>query len=217
MKLIPGCALRHACRTLFIAVLACPFPDGARAMGSLPTGPSEQGTETELQPATLLSDMMPAHVRFLPDREFYTELEQAVLASKREVVVTAHYFEVSEETKGRARDVADLLAATARRGVEVVVVVELGKEASFITRSNRRSARYLMERGVKVYGDMSGTVVHSNLVVIDRRLVFMGSPDFTHPSLARYREAAVAVDSAPLATAVLRYIESLEPHLYREP
>lgn len=204
------------CTGILLALLIVAAAGRVHAMGSLPTGPSERGTDTEIAGTTLLSDMMPAQIRFLPDRRYQAELEQAILSAQQEVVVLAHYFEVSEKQKDRPRAVADLLGAASRRGIDVVVVVELGKEASFVTQSNRKTARYLLDRGVNVYGDMSGTVVNSNLVVIDRRLVFMGSPDFTQSSLGRYREAVIAVDSPPLATAVLHYIESLEPTLYTE-
>lgn len=196
------------------ALLLC--PSLSPAMGSLPTGPSESGTETELVDTGMMQGMVSAQVRFLPDRTYQVELEKAILEAKREVVVTAHYFEVAGEKQDRPRRIAELLAAAVRRNIDTVVVVELGKESSFITQANRNAARFLKERGVKVYGDMSGTVVHSNLVIIDRRLLFMGSADFTHPSLGRYREAVIAVDSPALATEVLRYIETLEPYPYQD-
>jgi phosphatidylserine/phosphatidylglycerophosphate/cardiolipin synthase-like enzyme len=77
-------------------------------------------------------------------------------------------------------------------------------------------ARYLQERGVRVYADMSGTVVHARVAVIDRRFVFLGSHDLTHQSLGRYREASLVVDSPSLAVDLLAFIESLEPVTYRE-
>ena len=90
------------------------------------------------------------------------------------------------------------------------------REISPVTQANRRTARFLAERGVLVYSDMSGTVVHAKLAVIDRRLVFIGSHDLTQQSLGRYREASMVVDSPTIATSVLGFIESLEPVRYRE-
>lgn len=186
-------------------------------MGALPTGPSERGTDTEIVGATIMSDMFPAHVRLLADREFLAVLESEIAAARSEVVVAAHLFSVSENREDHPKAVADLLVETSRRGVEVIVILEIGKEVSPITRANRETAAYLQDRGVKVYSDMTGTTVHAKLAVIDRRLVFVGSHDLSHPSLASYREATLAVDSEALATAVLRYIESFDPVLYRRP
>jgi phosphatidylserine/phosphatidylglycerophosphate/cardiolipin synthase-like enzyme len=192
-------------------------PHGAPAMGSLPTGPSEEGNRSEIVSPAGGSEMMSASLRLLADRQFQTHLEQEISAARDEVVICQHLFAIDGEMRDdRAQALADLLAQTAARGVEVIVVLEIGREVSPITISNRRTARYLQKRGVRVYSDMSGTIVHSRIAVIDRRLVFLGSHDLTHQSLGRYREASLLVDSSSLAFSVLSFIESLEPETYRD-
>jgi phosphatidylserine/phosphatidylglycerophosphate/cardiolipin synthase-like enzyme len=200
-----------------VLALCLAAPPGVPAMGSLPTGPSEEGNQSEIASPGGMSDMMPASLRLLTDRQFQALLEEKVSAARDEVVICQHLFAIDEEMrKDRALAFADLLAQTAARGVDVIVVLEIGREISPITISNRQTARYLQERGVRVYSDMSGTVVHSRLAVVDRQLVFLGSHDLTHQSLGRYREASLLVDSPPLALRVLSFIESLEPVTYRE-
>ena len=56
---------------------------------------------------------------------------------------------------------------------------------------------------------------HSKIVVIDRRLVFLGSHDLNQQSLGTYREATLAVDSVILARELLHLIESFDPVPYR--
>lgn len=188
----------------------------SRAMGSLPTGPSEKGNESEISASSSPSDLIPAQVRLLADRQFQAVLEQEIVAARSEIVLTQHLFTTGERDI-RSRRLANLLAEAVKRGVKVIVVLEIGREASTITKTNRKSARYLQRRGVKVYGDMSGTTVHAKVAVIDRRLVFLGSHDFTEQSLGRYRETSVVVDSPTIATSMLGFVESLEPFIYREP
>ncbi len=202
---------------LLLALTLLPLPPALHAMGSLPTGPSERSSNTEIVGATIMSDMLPAHVRLLTDREFQAVLETEIAAARSEVVLALHLFSVSEDRDDHPRAIADLLAETARRGVQVITILEIGKEVSPITRANREAAAYLQDRGVKVYSDMTGTTVHAKLAVIDRRLVFLGSHDLSQPSLANYREATLAVDSEALATAVLRFIESFDPVPYSKP
>lgn len=202
-----------------LSILSCLLAaPPAFAMGSLPTGPSESDNESEISSAGGgPTDMVTARVRLLPDREFQAVLEQEIAAARSEVVLTLHLFTAMEEVSRRSREMAELLAETAQRGVKVIVVLEIGKEVSPVTRANRKAARFLSGRGVHVYSDMSGTVVHAKVAVVDRRLVFIGSHDLTQQSLGHYREASVVIDSTTIATSVLGFVESLEPVKYREP
>ena len=136
-------------------------------------------------------------------------------SASAEIVLSTHLFDASGDRGGRVGRVVESLAAAVERGLEVIVVLEIGREASPITRANRATARLLQERGVRVYADMSGTTVHSRLAVIDRRLAFVGSHDLTVQSLGRYRETTLLVDSPVLALDLLRFVESLEPVPYR--
>ena len=216
-KILAAKSGRAALSLAAALALVLAAPHGAPAMGSLPTGPSEEGNQSEIVFPAGGSEMMSASLRLLTDRQFQPLLEQEISAARDEVVICQHLFAIDGEMRDdRALALADLLAQTAARGVEVIVVLEIGREVSPITISNRRTARYLQKRGVRVYADMSGTIVHSRVAVIDRQLVFLGSHDLTHQSLGRYREASLLVDSSSLAISVLAFIESLEPETYRD-
>jgi phosphatidylserine/phosphatidylglycerophosphate/cardiolipin synthase-like enzyme len=204
--------MRKAAILLALLTLA---PSAAHSMGSLPTGPSEEQGRSGAPAGLTQDEAVPARVRFLADRAFQAALRREIDSARSEVVLSLHLFTVAEEKSGRPGRVAESLAAAAGRGVDVIVVLEIGKEVSPVTQANRRAARLLTSRGVSVYADMSGTTVHSKLAVIDRKLVFIGSHDLTAQSLGHYREASLLVDSPELATTVLRYIESLDPVPYR--
>lgn len=176
-------------------------------MGSLPTGPSEEETKA--------ADGAYARVRLLPDREFQPELQRMIDSARREIVLSLHLFALEEGRKDRAAEIASHLAAAAERGLDVIVVLEIGREVSPVTRANRAAAEVLMNAGIRVYADMSGTTVHSKLAVIDRRFVMIGSHDLTQPSLGHYRETTLLVESPALAEEALRFVESLDPMPYR--
>lgn len=183
------------------------IPSSALPMGSLPTGPSEEGTAAES--GTL------ARVRLLEDGEFQEELLRGIDSATAEIVLSTHLFAATEGKDDRVGRIVERLAVAVGRGLEVIVVLEIGKEASHVTRANRVTARLLQSRGVRVYGDMSGTTAHSRLAVIDRRFVFVGSHDLSVQSLGRYRETTLLVDSPEVATEALRFVESLDPVPYR--
>ena len=67
-----------------------------------------------------------------------------------------------------------------------------------------------------MYVDGSGTTVHARFVVVDRRLVFIGSHDLTEKSLGQYREVSLLADSSSLAVSLLGQAASLKPAPYTE-
>ncbi len=204
--------MRKAVTLLALFTLA---PSAAFSMGSLPTGPSEEQDRSGAASGPAPDEAVPARVRFLADRAFQAALQREIDSARSEVVLSLHLFTATEGKSDRPGRVAESLAAAAGRGVDVIVVLEIGKEVSPVTQANRRAARLLMSRGVRVYADMSGTTVHSKLAVIDRKLVLIGSHDLTPQSLGHYREASLLVESPDLATTILLYIESLDPVPYR--
>lgn len=183
------------------------LPSAASPMGSLPTGPSEEGAAAQ-------SGIL-ARVRLLTDGEFQEELLKKIDSASAEIVLSTHLFAAVEGKDDRVARVVERLAAAVDRGLEVIVVLEIGKEVSHVTQANRATARLLERRGIQVYADMSGTTVHSRLAVIDRRFLFVGSHDLSVQSLGRYRETTLFVDSPELASEALRFVESLDPVPYR--
>jgi len=192
------------------------FPSDAAAGFSLLTGPSEKEDAGAAAPATAFPGTIPAGVKVLADREFQAALESEIAAARSEITLAAYLFTARDTPANRPRVIADRLAEAAGRGVKVEVLLEIGRESEAVTRANRAAARMLGRRGVKVYVDGSGTTMHARFVVIDRRLVFIGSHDLTENSLGQYREVSLLADSPALAAVLLGQVESLKPVPYVE-
>lgn len=191
-------------------------PPGAAAFFPLLTGPSEKEEAVATAAATTFSDLAPAGLKVLADREFQPALLREIAAAQSEITLVAYLFAANETASNRPRAIADSLAEAAGRGVKVDVILEIGRESAAITQINREAARLLGRRGVKVYVDNSGTTVHARFIVIDRRLVFIGSHDLTETSLGQYREVSLLADSPAMAVVLLGQVESLKPLPYVE-
>lgn len=210
-----GAAVVRSLLVVFAVAIVFVPPDAA-ALFSLLTGPSEKQDEIPVAAAAAVPDMVPEGLKVLADRDFQVALESEIAAARSEITLAAYHFAAGETPADRPRAVAERLAEAAGRGVKVEVILEIGRESAAVTRANRRAARMLGRRGVKVYVDGSGTTMHTRFVVIDRRLVFIGSHDLTEPSLGQYREASLLVDSPAMAAALLGGVESLKPVPYVE-
>ena len=168
-------------------------------------------------PAKSFPGTVPAAVKILADREFQATLEREIAAARSEITVCAYLFAAKGGLADRPGAIATRLAEAAGRGVKVEVILEIGREAGAVTQANREAARMLGRRGVKVFVDGSGTTVHARFVVVDRRLVFIGSHDLTENSLGQHREVSLLVDSIVMASEFLGQAESLKPVPYAEP
>jgi len=198
------------------AVAVVSVPRDAAALFFLLTGPSEKQDEIAGAPAAAFPDAASRGLKVLADREFQVALEREIAAARSEITLAAHLFAAKESPANRPRAIVDRLAEAAARGVKVEVILEIGRESAAVTQANRAAARMLGRRGVKVLVDGSGTTMHTRFVVIDRRLVFIGSHDLTETSLGLHREASLLADSPALAAALLDQVGSLKPVPYVE-
>ena len=210
-----GRALRSA---LLALVTIAVIPSSAAAAFFLPTGPSEKEDVVAIAPAPAKSfpGTVPAGVKILSDRDFQATLESEIAAARSEITVCAYLFAAKDGQADRPGIIATRLAEAAGRGVKVEVILEIGRESAAVTQANREAARMLGRRGVKVFVDGSGTTVHARFVVIDRRLVFIGSHELTENSLGQHREISLLVDSIATASTLLEQVESFKPVPYAE-
>ena len=209
-----GTVLRSLLVAFAVAIVV--VPPAAAAFFSLLTGPSEKQDETVVAPATAFPDGVPKGVKVLADREFQVALESEIAGARSEIILAAYLFAAKETPANRPRAIVERLAEAAGRGVKVEVILEIGRESAAVTQANRAAARMLGLRGVKVYVDGSGTTMHTRFIVIDKRLVFIGSHDLTETSLGQYREVSLLADSPTMAATLLGQVESLKPMPYAE-
>ncbi len=97
----------------------------------------------------------------------------------------------------------DSLVAAHLRGVGVEVLYE-GDISS-----NSYGASYLAQRGVSVKEDSSQTFLHTKMVVIDDRVVYLGSHNWSPYALGKNNEYGILIFNTTIATFYDRYFQSL--------
>jgi len=146
----------------------------------------------------------------LPNERYFPALMGAIQRAKREITITMFLFKVSKSKKNRARMLADELIAARKRGVSVAVTLERSDYDQNINKENKRVARRLKKRGIKVRFDSLKQTSHAKLVVIDGRFSFVGSHNFTHSALRYNNEMSLLIDSPLLAQELKEYISHIE-------
>lgn len=147
----------------------------------------------------------------LTDREYLPALLEAIGRARQEIVLSAFFFKTNGFADHQPDQVLAHLQKAAGRGVRVSAVLERGPEGDNVSPENRVTAEKMGRSGISVCFDAPDRTTHAKLVVIDRRVLFVGSHNLTQSALKYNHEVSVRIDSPALAEEALRYLKSICP------
>lgn len=139
--------------------------------------------------------------QILLNREYFFEVKKKLQQAQESIRVMMYVFRIKQETEGLpdpALQLADILREKADDGVDVKVILSSSEKDSHIRRTNKETAQYLKEGGVKTKVRMIPGQVHAKLVFIDEDRLFISNHNWTWPSLWFNQEAAVYFEGAGL-------------------
>lgn len=147
--------------------------------------------------------------RLLKDQDYYTALLEGIDQARQEIALTVFFFKTNGFRDDRPDRILEGLREAVRRGVRVDAVIERGKERENVSEVNADTARKLKAAGVKVCMDAPERTMHTKMIVIDRRTLFLGSHNLTQSALRHNHEVSIRIESPPLAEEALRYMQAL--------
>lgn len=151
----------------------------------------------------------PGQIRILPDEEYFDALRRYIHDADYRITMVMFLFKITDSPDNRAAMIMEELITAAKRGVQILVVLDKSNYNQDITEENNRVARQLRRHNITVRLDSPSTTTHSKAVVIDERFVFLGSHNLTHSALSRNNEFSLLIDSRDLAWEVGNYINRL--------
>lgn len=152
-----------------------------------------------------------SEVMLLGNSDLFDVLLDSIKKAEKSISVSMFVFKTSKYSSNRANIIMDALGRAAEKGISVSLVMEKGgKENDSVTLDNKKTAEYLIKKGVEVRFDIPEKRTHTKAIVIDDRYVFIGSHNFTHSALKYNNELSVKIDSIPLAGSVLSYINNIK-------
>jgi len=136
-----------------------------------------------------------------------TVLLKSIDEAQNEIMMSIFSFKAGKHKNSYPDVIASHLAGAVKRGVKVLVVLENTEDKSdTLNIQNRKSGRFLEEKGIKVFFDSPRKTTHTKLILIDQRLIFLGSHNFTQSALKYNNEISVLLDRPDLAQNVRNYI-----------
>ena len=147
--------------------------------------------------------------KLLKDQDYFPALLEDIDQARQEIALTVFFFKTNGFGDNRPDRILMHLREAVRRGVRVDVVIERGKKRENVSEVNANTARKLKAAGIKVCMDAPDRTMHTKMIVIDRRTLFIGSHNLTQSALKYNHEVSVRIESPPLAEEALRYMKSL--------
>ena len=155
----------------------------------------------------LFTSSLYANEKLLFGREYFKVLHKALLEAEESIYIAMYIMSVPSEKKGNNPVLSlleDLIGAK-ERGVYVKVILD---DTKFNV--NYNAFRKLKEVGIEVGLDSPGKLLHGKGIVIDKRLVFIGSTNWTRASINDNHEFSVMVESPDMAVEFIDYISSIK-------
>jgi phosphatidylserine/phosphatidylglycerophosphate/cardiolipin synthase-like enzyme len=143
----------------------------------------------------------------LKNQEYFPALIKAIDEAKSEIIMSFFLFKAGVHKNSYPDRVLAHLAKSAQRGVRVLVILEnSGDHDRNLDAENRLTKKLLEAKGVEVYFDSPRKTMHNKLIVIDQRLVLLGSHNLTQAALKYNNEISILIDRPELAKEARTYM-----------
>lgn len=131
------------------------------------------------------------------------QVESAIAGAQDSVDILLSDAELDEQV------LWDTIIAASCRGVDVRVLLDESDWAKSITDKNRPTIEYLNERGIPARFDDPSVTTHAKLVVIDRRIVILGSTNWNEHSFYDQEQADLSIDDPIVGEVFASYFDRL--------
>jgi phosphatidylserine/phosphatidylglycerophosphate/cardiolipin synthase-like enzyme len=156
----------------------------------------------------IFSPIVPADgsVAVVVDRDYFPQAIEAISSARETVHVvmfSANYQTSPEYSESSVNRILEQLVAAHNKGVEVSIIMDDWPEG------NDKTMNYLQRNNVKVREIIAEGSTHAKLIIVDGRLVIVGSTNWSHHSLDLNREANVLINDESIAQRFESYFDYL--------
>ncbi len=160
-----------------------------------------------------------ADVQDISGRKYFPAVKEAIANAEKSIKAVMFLIELPQsKANNKTQQLLYELIKAHARGVKVEVILDqnvdfvhqrhesdwLGKVRSF------RAYKQLKEAGVSVHYDEISTYTHAKAIVVDEKIVILGSTNWTQTSLQRSIETDVLINSEETAKSYLEYFKTIE-------
>ena len=153
------------------------------------------------------SDQSGCPAIILTNKDYFPALLKAIDEAQSEIFMSIFSFKAGVHKNSYPDIVLAHLARAAKRGIKIIVILEnTGGHDYKLDAENQQTKQLLEEKGVKVHFDSPYQTTHTKLIVIDERLVLLGSHNLTQAALKYNNEISILLDRPDLAKRARDYM-----------
>ncbi len=106
--------------------------------------------------------------------------------------------------------ITSALINAAKRNVNVTIIFEKSKDENDLSNKyNENTAAYLMKNGINILYDNESKKLHAKLCLIDDKIIYTGSHNFTYSAMKRNSENSVRIISNSEAKKIKEYFTKI--------
>jgi hypothetical protein len=142
------------------------------------------------------------NLSILLDKDYYGNLSVILSRANKSVYVIMYVIKYDpKDPRDPVNTLLNILINLSKRNVDVKIIVDDETYNSYPETIN-----YLLSHNISVKLDeSSGRTTHTKLVIIDGKIVFLGSHNWTQSALQRNHEVSVVIYDEDVAKILLRY------------
>jgi len=152
-----------------------------------------------------------SNIQLLLDRDYFPEVKKMINDSNRSIKMIM--FEASYYKKFKnspSNQLIDGLINAKKRGVDVEVILDIRQKSDRSTKRNLETGKMLTNAGVEVTFDTEQITTHSKLLIIDEKIIVIGSTNWTYNALTANHESSIVFDSRETATELIGFFEKIK-------
>ena len=148
-----------------------------------------------------------ATVEDISGDKYFPAVKDALSKATKSIYMVMYFAKFDpQERRSRVYGLVEELVNAHKRGVKVKVLLDQGIDFSTLRRDEKNDLlfSYLKKQGIEVYFDELYRITHSKTIVIDEKIVVLGSTNWSDSSLERNSETACLIHSQDLAKQILK-------------
>lgn len=161
------------------------------------------------------SDLQKGSFKILNDNEYIASFISDTAKAEKSIICALFMYKIDNYNINNLEEPVPLITSAfinaAKRNVNVTIIFEKSSDKDDLSNKyNTNTAAYLEKYGIKVLFDNESKKLHAKLCLIDDKIIYTGSHNFTYSAMKRNSENSVRIVSYDEAEKIKEYFTKIQ-------
>lgn len=147
-------------------------------------------------------------VYIMNDRDYFSIAQKIIGAAEKNIHMIMYQIMWYNRENSVMR-LVNLLGEKAKNGIDVKIILEYSYYSESINDNNTKIKNYLERCGAKIKFDSPKITTHCKLIIVDGKIVIIGSTNWSESAFERNHECAIAICDKNLAEKYEIYFNNI--------